>query len=143
MNSGRRTLAKLLSHVFIVISSSVVTDTNEWRRLKALFQVFSNVEDNMFIDQTGIIDQSGLKYPQIYMRAKESLHIPFKLQTFLPKTLPTNKQMSTNPFAREQTYSIIDKNYNEILQSKDIQVRTRTGRFSLFDRDESLGKVSC
>ncbi|CAF1455211.1 unnamed protein product [Adineta steineri] len=100
---------------------SVVTDAREWRRLKTLFEVFSDTEENMFTNQTGIIDQSGLKYPQIFVRAKESVHIPFKLQTFLAKIPPAEHKTSSNPFALEQTYSVVEKNYNEKIKSKQIK----------------------
>ncbi len=101
---------------------SVVTDTREWRRLKTLFEVFSDTEENMFTNQTGIIEQSGLKYPQIFMRSKESVHIPFKLQTYLAKIPITENKTSSNPFAQEQTYSVVEKNYNEKFKTKQIKV---------------------
>lgn len=100
----------------------MVTDAREWRRLKTLFEVFSDTEENMFTSQTGIIDQSGLKYPQIFMRAKESVHIPFKLQTFLAKIPPSELKTSSNPFAQEQTFSVVEKNYNEKFKTKHIKV---------------------
>ncbi|CAM4766790.1 unnamed protein product [Rotaria magnacalcarata] len=100
---------------------SVVTDAREWRRLKTLFEVFSDTEENMFTNQTGIIDQSGLKYPQIFMRAKESAHIPFKVQTFLAKLPPSEHKTSSNPFSQEQTYSVVEKKYNEKFKSKQIK----------------------
>jgi len=76
----------------------------------------------MFTNQTGIIDQSGLKYPQIFMRAKESVHIPFKLQTFLAKLPLAEHKTSSNPFEQEQTYSVVEKNYNAKIKSKQIKV---------------------
>ena len=76
----------------------------------------------MFTNHTGIIDQSGLKYPQIFMRAKETVHIPFKLQTFLAKLTKTQHKTSSNPFSQEHTYSVVEKNYNEKLTSKQIKV---------------------
>lgn len=105
-----------------LIGISVVTDAREWRRLKTLFEVFSDTEENMFTNQTGIIDQSGLKYPQIFMRGKETVHIPFKLQTFLAKLPPSELKTSSNPFAQEQTYSVVEKNYNEKFKNKHIKV---------------------
>ncbi len=60
----------------------VVTDGREWRHLKLLHQIYSQVEDNMFHRQE--IDQAkaNVKYPQIYLRPKETINIPFKFQTF-------------------------------------------------------------
>ena len=101
---------------------SVVTDAREWRRLKTLFEVFSDTEENMFTNQTGIIDQSGLKYPQIFMRGKETVHIPFKLQTFLARIPPSENKTSSSPYVHEETYSVAEKNYNEKVKSKQIKV---------------------
>lgn len=106
-----------------------MTDAREWRRLKTLFEVFSDTEENMFTNQAGIIDQSGLNYPQIFMRSKESIHIPFKLQTFLAKLPAAEHKTSSNPFAQEQTYSVVEKNYNAKMKTKQIKV------CSIFIRD--------
>lgn len=76
----------------------------------------------MFTSQTGIVDQSGLKYPQIFMRAKESVHVPFKVQTFLAKLPASEHKTSSNPFAQDQTYSVVEKKYNEKYRSKQIKV---------------------
>ncbi|CAF0912061.1 unnamed protein product [Rotaria sp. Silwood1] len=100
---------------------SVVTDAREWRRLKTLFVVSSDTEENMFTNQAGSIDQRGLKYPQIFMRAKELVHIPFKLQTFLAKLPTSEHKTSSNPFLQEQTYTVVEKNYNEKIKSKQIK----------------------
>jgi nephrocystin-4 len=115
------TFYHILIDIFIFLVS-VVTDAREWRRLKTLFEVFSDTEENMFTNQTGIIDQSGLKYPQIFMRSKESIHIPFKLQTFLAKIPSAEHKTSSNPYTQEQTYSVVEKNYNEKMKSKQIKV---------------------
>lgn len=62
----------------------VVTDAREWRHLKILHQIYTAVEDNMFHreESTVLNDTSLVKYPQIFMRAKETINIPFKYQTF-------------------------------------------------------------
>lgn len=102
---------------------SVVTDSREWRRLKTLFEVFSETEENMFTNQAGMVDQSGLKYPQIFLRGKESVNVPFKLQTFLSRMPVPEQKTASNPFAMEQSYSVVEKNFNERLRPKQIQVR--------------------
>lgn len=65
----------------------VVTDSREWRHLKILHQIYSQVEDNMFHRQElAPADPNGhaeIKYPQVYLRAKETVNIPFKYQTFV------------------------------------------------------------
>ena len=60
----------------------VVEDGKEWRHLKLLHQVYSQVEDNMFHRRELDANNAELKYPQVYMRAKETLNIPLKYQTF-------------------------------------------------------------
>ena len=60
----------------------VVTNGREWRHLKLLHQIYSQVEDNMFHREEITQDKKTLKYPQIYMRPKETINIPFKFQTF-------------------------------------------------------------
>jgi nephrocystin-4 len=60
----------------------VVTDSKEWRHLKILHQIYSQVEDNMFDKHEIDPNKSHIKYPQVYMRPKETLNIPFKFQTF-------------------------------------------------------------
>jgi nephrocystin-4 len=59
----------------------VVTDGREWRHLKLLHQIYTQVEDNMFhLDE--LARNSGIKYPQLLLRPKESMNIPLKFQTF-------------------------------------------------------------
>lgn len=62
----------------------VVRDSREWRHLKLLHQIYSAVEDNMFHRQEALdpTQTDAIKYPQIYMRPKETINIPFKYQTF-------------------------------------------------------------
>lgn len=62
----------------------VVTDSREWRHLKMLHQIYTAVEDNMFHreESTVLNDMALVKYPQIFMRPKETINIPFKYQTF-------------------------------------------------------------
>jgi hypothetical protein len=102
----------------------VVTDAREWRRLKTLFEVFSETEENMFSHGTAMADQSGLQYPQLFMRAKEALHIPFKLQTFLSKVSPSELKTASSPFAQEQTYANVERDHQQRFKPKEIRVRT-------------------
>jgi len=60
----------------------VVTDSKEWRHLKLLHQIYSQVEDNMFHRQEVDSTKNEIKYPQIYLRPKETINIPLKFQTF-------------------------------------------------------------
>lgn len=60
----------------------IVTDAKEWRHLKLLHQIYSQVEDNMFHRQEIDPNHKDIKYPQIYLRPKETINIPLKYQTF-------------------------------------------------------------
>lgn len=61
----------------------VVVDSREWRHLKLLHQIYSQVEENMFHRQESADqNKNSIKYPQIYLRPKETINIPFKYQSF-------------------------------------------------------------
>ena len=55
---------------------SVITDTREWRHFKMLNEVYSSVEEGMFNTDT----KSGK--PEIFLRPKETVHVPFKFLSF-------------------------------------------------------------
>uniref|UniRef100_A0A3Q4HZB7 Nephrocystin 4 n=1 Tax=Neolamprologus brichardi TaxID=32507 RepID=A0A3Q4HZB7_NEOBR len=56
---------------------SVITNTEEWRYFKALTRTPTPLEENMFhLEQ-------GAPGPRVYLRPKESLHVPLKYQSFL------------------------------------------------------------
>ena len=76
----------------------------------------------MFTQQTGVVDQSGLRYPQILMRGKECVNVPFKLQSFLMKNSLSESKLSPNTYAKEQTYSVVEKNFNQKFSPKEITV---------------------
>uniref|UniRef100_A0A667WGD4 Nephrocystin 4 n=1 Tax=Myripristis murdjan TaxID=586833 RepID=A0A667WGD4_9TELE len=56
---------------------SVVTNTEEWRYFKTLTNTPTPLEENMFHLE------EGSPGPRVYLRPKESIHIPLKYQTFL------------------------------------------------------------
>ncbi|XP_013875853.1 nephrocystin-4 isoform X2 [Austrofundulus limnaeus] len=73
---------------------SVITDTEEWRYFKALTTTPTPVEENLFRVE------EGAPGPQVYLRPKETVHIPLKYQSFTcnhtlavqgPSFLPTGK----------------------------------------------------
>nr|DBA16425.1 TPA: hypothetical protein GDO54_003819 [Pyxicephalus adspersus] len=54
----------------------VVVDTQEWRHFKELTNTTTPIEENMFhVNQEGAL-------PQLYLRPKEAVHVPFRYQTF-------------------------------------------------------------
>ncbi|NXG39422.1 NPHP4 protein, partial [Dromaius novaehollandiae] len=54
---------------------SVIVDTREWRHFKELTKTVTPVEEDMFHLHEDL-------RPQVYLRPKETIHIPFKYQTF-------------------------------------------------------------
>uniref|UniRef100_A0A8C3SAM7 Nephrocystin 4 n=1 Tax=Chelydra serpentina TaxID=8475 RepID=A0A8C3SAM7_CHESE len=55
---------------------SVIVDSREWRHFKELTHTMTTpVEEDMFHLQDSLM-------PQVYLRPKETIHIPFKYQTF-------------------------------------------------------------
>ncbi|XP_069775150.1 nephrocystin-4 [Narcine bancroftii] len=55
---------------------SVIVNSREWKYFKNLSKVLTPLEEDMFhVD-------GGVQFPQIYLRPKETVYIPFKFQTF-------------------------------------------------------------
>ncbi|XP_073459794.1 nephrocystin-4 [Aquarana catesbeiana] len=54
----------------------VIVDTQEWRHFKQLTNTTTPIEENMFH-----IDQQSPS-PQLYLRPKETVYVPFRYQTF-------------------------------------------------------------
>lgn len=52
-----------------------MTEAREWRHFKQLFGLSTPLEEGLF-------SQSTPDCPQIFLRPKEMVHIPFKYQTF-------------------------------------------------------------
>ncbi|XP_072564696.1 nephrocystin-4-like, partial [Paramormyrops kingsleyae] len=55
---------------------SVITSSREWRHFKELTKSTTPLEEDMFHLK------EGTRAPQVYLRPKETLHIPLKYQTF-------------------------------------------------------------
>lgn len=56
---------------------SVITDCDEWRYFKTLTKTLTPLEEDMFHLKEGTLA------PQVYLRPKESVHVPLKYQTFV------------------------------------------------------------
>lgn len=54
----------------------VITDAREWRYFKQLNHVMTQVEEDMFIKD------SSSQYPQVFLRPKETVQIPFKYLSY-------------------------------------------------------------
>ncbi|XP_053173093.1 nephrocystin-4 [Scomber japonicus] len=97
---------------------SVITNTEEWRYFKALTKTPTSLEENMFH-----LDESA-PGPRVYLRPKESIHIPLKYQSFLcdhsmalqgPSFLPSGKGSQ-----------MAKKNLSNIVAAKTIKVTFKT-----------------
>ncbi|XP_047228161.1 nephrocystin-4-like isoform X4 [Girardinichthys multiradiatus] len=96
---------------------SVITDTEEWRYFKALTKTSTPLEENMFHVE------KGAPGPRVYLRPKESVHIPLKYQSFWcnntiavqgPSFLPTGKGSQ-----------MAKRNLSNIINAKIIKVTFR------------------
>uniref|UniRef100_A0A8D0GT26 Nephrocystin 4 n=1 Tax=Sphenodon punctatus TaxID=8508 RepID=A0A8D0GT26_SPHPU len=54
---------------------SIIVDTREWKHFKELTKTVTPLEEDMFHLHDNLM-------PQVYLRPKETVHIPFKYQTF-------------------------------------------------------------
>nr|XP_015822952.2 nephrocystin-4 isoform X2 [Nothobranchius furzeri] len=93
---------------------SVITDTEEWRYFKALTKTPTQLEENMFHEKEGAAG------PAVYLRPKETVHIPLKYQSFTcshtmatqgPSFLPSGKGAQT-----------AKRNQSNIINAKTIKV---------------------
>ncbi|NXA88375.1 NPHP4 protein, partial [Melanocharis versteri] len=71
---------------------SVILDPREWRHFKELTKSVTPVEEDMFHLR------DDLK-PQVYLRPNETVHIPFKYQTFSADPAVVVAQVGTGPWA--------------------------------------------
>lgn len=70
---------------------SVILDPREWRHFKELTKSVTPVEEDMFHLR------DDLK-PQVYLRPSETVHIPFKYQTFSADPAVVAAQVGTGLF---------------------------------------------
>ncbi|XP_008278421.1 nephrocystin-4 [Stegastes partitus] len=96
---------------------SVIANTEEWRYFKALTRSPTPLEENMFHLE------EGAPGPRVYLRPKETVHIPLKYQSFLcdhtmalqgPSFLPTGKGSQ-----------VAKKNLSNIIAAKTVKVTFR------------------
>ncbi|XP_041859708.1 nephrocystin-4 isoform X2 [Melanotaenia boesemani] len=93
---------------------SVITNTEEWRYFKALTRTPTPVEENMFHME------EGAPGPRVYLRPKESIHIPLKYQSFLCDHTMALQGPSYLPTGRAS--QMAKKNLSSIITAKPIKV---------------------
>lgn len=96
---------------------SVITNTEEWRYFKALTRTPTPLEENMFhLEQ-------GAPGPRVYLRPKETIHVPLKYQSFLCDHTMTLQGPSLMATARGS--QVAKKNLSNIIAAKTIKVTFR------------------
>ncbi|ROL46089.1 Nephrocystin-4 [Anabarilius grahami] len=96
---------------------SVIVKSEEWRYFKDLTKTLTPLEEEMFH-----LKESTLT-PQVYLRPKESVHIPFKYQTFIcghnfPLQDTKSLKISRSP-------QMAQKHLSNTIQTKSIKVLFR------------------
>ncbi|KAK1159555.1 nephrocystin-4 isoform X1 [Acipenser oxyrinchus oxyrinchus] len=96
---------------------SVIVDTREWRHFKELSKTLTPLEEDMFH-----LEGNTLR-PQVYLRPKETVYIPFKYQTFnadhaVMTQGPTDLRLS-------RSANVIDRHQSKTVQAKIIRVSFR------------------
>ncbi|KAM9752077.1 nephrocystin-4 isoform 2-T2 [Menidia menidia] len=93
---------------------SVITNTEEWCYFKALTKTPTAVEENMF----HMKEDDPL--PRVYLRPKESIHIPLKYQSFLCDHTMAHQGPSFLP--RSKGSQMAKKNPSNVITAKTIKV---------------------
>ena len=104
----------------IFADCSVIHDAREWRYFKMLNGVTTPVEEQLF--SAGSSDK-----PQIFLRPKESVHVPFRFLTFhtdhsVPDQAPSDPY---RPFCQDAAMLSHNKNVTDRLESHRIKVNAQ------------------
>ncbi|XP_034027801.1 nephrocystin-4 [Thalassophryne amazonica] len=97
---------------------SVITNTDEWRYFKGLTKTPTLLEDNMFHLEDGAAG------PRVYLRPKESIHVPLKYQTFLCDHTVVSQGQSFLPAGR--SCHVAKKNPSNLIVAKSVKVTFKT-----------------
>ncbi|KAK2557771.1 Nephrocystin-4 [Acropora cervicornis] len=101
----------------------VVTDTREWRHFKRKTDTRSALEENMFDDSSDSL------FPKVFLRPRETVHIPFKFQSFkADQSVP--EQGPSHPI-KQQTLT-----YRKTLTSESNDLKARQIKVSFMNKDE-------
>ncbi|KAK9515632.1 hypothetical protein VZT92_026260 [Zoarces viviparus] len=93
---------------------SAITNTEEWSYFKALTKTPTPLEENMFHLE------EGAPGPRVYLRPKESLHIPLKYQSFLCDHTMALQGPSFPPTGKGS--QMAKKNLSNIVAAKTMKV---------------------
>nr|XP_040049231.1 LOW QUALITY PROTEIN: nephrocystin-4 [Gasterosteus aculeatus aculeatus] len=93
---------------------SVITTTEEWAYFKALTETPTPLEENMFHLE------EGAPGPKVYLRPRESIHIPLKYQSFLCDHTVALQGPSFQPTHKGS--QVAKRNLSNIVAAKTIKV---------------------
>lgn len=101
----------------------LITDVREWKHLKLLHQIYTPAEDNLFHREEKLVDaiDSAVKYPQVFLRPRETINIPFKYQTFRA------------PHANDQL--VVDKRGYQLLAGQKYDIKKAVVYFRTEDKN--------
>uniref|UniRef100_A0A8D0BTR4 Nephrocystin 4 n=1 Tax=Salvator merianae TaxID=96440 RepID=A0A8D0BTR4_SALMN len=98
---------------------SVIVDSREWKHFKELTQTTTPLEEDMFHLQDG-------RLPQVYLRPKETVHIPFKYQVFCVEQPAVMQQGPAELTFSEGSQDAATPWKSSSMQTKHIKVSFRT-----------------
>jgi len=105
-------------HCMMCVCFSAIHDAREWRYFKMLNNVTTPVEEQLFSTDT------TCSKPQIFLRPKENVHVPFRFLTFhadhsVPDQAPSDPY---RPFCQSAAVMSHNKNVIERLESRSVKV---------------------
>ena len=101
----------------IFMHCRVITNPSEWRHFKMINEVYTSIEEGMF----NATAKSG--HPELFLRPKESVNVPFKFLTFKGDH-SVQPQTPTDPYKTISGQGLELKTREEKLQTRNIQVIT-------------------
>lgn len=93
----------------------VVVNPQEWRYLKQQTETNTAIEEQMFTSST----EAGTK---LFIRANETVHVPFKFQSFTSQHIAPEMGPSHPLYTKSNDYSLQTFGKDTTLSSKDIKV---------------------
>ncbi|XP_037135657.1 nephrocystin-4 isoform X1 [Syngnathus acus] len=95
---------------------SVITNTKEWQYFKELTKTPSLLEEDMFHLEEGALG------PKVYLRPKESVHIPLKYQSFLCDHNMSSTQQGPSFLPPSKSSNVAKKIVSNMVAAKTIKV---------------------
>lgn len=121
-----------VSIVFEDPELSVITNTQEWKHFKQIYNVATPFEEDMFAAPS-----ADSKFPEIFMRPKEMIYVPFKLFS-LSSNHSQQPQGPVDPFMKKKNPKV----YSDFSTENEHQSRTIKVYFKTTTDEEILSILS-